>query len=173
MCEMYSAEDFVVNENGFFGEKLKVVGYPNNKGLLGYINPQIYVMGISHKTKYPEAAWKFVRSFLIEDYQKDLNTYIPASMKAYEYQSEKRLKKEKVQGWFMYDYVDLRPLTRDDIDRFKAVIMGSGGNSYYDEVITQIINEEAQAYYAGEKTAEEVAKIIQSRVSIHLKEKSK
>ncbi len=173
MCEMHSAEDFVVSENGFFGEDLKVVGYPNNKGLLGYINPQIYVMGISHKTKYPEAAWEFVRSFLQEDYQKDLNTYIPASMKAYEYQSEKRLRKEKVQGWFMYDYVDLRPLTRDDIDRFKAVIIGSVGNSYYDEVITQIINEEAQAYYAGEKTAEDVAKIIQSRVSIHLKEKTK
>ena len=39
-----------------------------------------------------------------------------------------------------------------------------------ENTIVNIIEEEAGAYYAGQKTAEEVADIIQSRVSIYLSE---
>ncbi len=39
-----------------------------------------------------------------------------------------------------------------------------------DDKVTEIIEEEAGAYYEGQKTAEEVADIIQSRVSIYLSE---
>ena len=36
--------------------------------------------------------------------------------------------------------------------------------------ITNIINEEAAAYFSGQKSAEDVAKIIQSRMQVYLSE---
>ena len=47
-----------------------------------------------------------------------------------------------------------------------SVLLGS------DDTVTQIITEEAQAYFEGQKTAQEVAGIIQSRVQIYVDENS-
>ncbi len=43
---------------------------------------------------------------------------------------------------------------------------------YRDDTIPDIILEEADAFFAGDKTAEETASILQSRVSIYLAEQS-
>ena len=73
--------------------------------------------------------------------------------------------------WFyMYDTVTVEPIDQNDVDKVRDVILSSGGNSYYDENIIRIIEEEAEPYFEGTKTAEEAAKMIQSRVSIYLKE---
>ena len=43
-------------------------------------------------------------------------------------------------------------------------------SSYYDASVENIINEEAAAYFAGQKGAEETADIIQSRVKVYISE---
>ncbi len=42
--------------------------------------------------------------------------------------------------------------------------------SRYDEQINKIINEEASAFFEGQKSSKEVAEIIQNRVSNYLAE---
>ena len=61
--------------------------------------------------------------------------------------------------------------TREEVDLTLALIETAKPVSLTDanEVIS-IINEEAQGYYQGQKTAPEVAKIIQSRVWIYVNE---
>ena len=40
----------------------------------------------------------------------------------------------------------------------------------YDDALNQIINEEAAAFFAGQKSAKDVAGIIQSRAQIYVNE---
>ena len=41
---------------------------------------------------------------------------------------------------------------------------------YYDETIVNIISEESSMYFSGDQSAEDTAKLIQSRVSLYLQE---
>ena len=40
----------------------------------------------------------------------------------------------------------------------------------YDESIISIVTEQAAAYFSGQKSAQEVAKLIQSKASIYINE---
>jgi hypothetical protein len=66
----------------------------------------------------------------------------------------------------------LDPLTQAQLDEFKDYINGAAISGNYDSDIMNIITEEASAYFAGDKSAEEVTKLIQNRVSIYLGETS-
>ena len=50
------------------------------------------------------------------------------------------------------------------------MIESGRGASAADMTILQIIDEEAAAYFTGQKTAAEVAKVIQSRVRLYVDE---
>ena len=59
---------------------------------------------------------------------------------------------------------------KEDVDAVRKLVERvSGGYEMYRDVLA-IINEDISYYFAGQKSAEEVAKIIQSRVSLWLQE---
>ena len=60
---------------------------------------------------------------------------------------------------------------REDYERLFAVIDATEVLYYPDDMVSNIVFEETQAYLAGEKTAEEAERIIQSRVSLYLSER--
>jgi len=57
-----------------------------------------------------------------------------------------------------------------DIDEVMRILENAHARMMIDENISRIINEETGAFYAGQKTAEETADIIQSRVSVYIRE---
>jgi ABC-type glycerol-3-phosphate transport system substrate-binding protein len=61
-------------------------------------------------------------------------------------------------------------LTEEDIARVRDAIEGASILAISDNTARNIVNEELGAFYAGAKTAEETAKIIQSRVSLYVSE---
>jgi hypothetical protein len=66
--------------------------------------------------------------------------------------------------------VDYYAPTQADIDELMTIINGTTKVLKYDTNITDIINDESKAYFDGEKSAEETAKLVQSRVSIYVNE---
>lgn len=66
--------------------------------------------------------------------------------------------------------IQLRDVTQDDIDKINNLIDTISGSQYYDDKVSTIISEETGAYFAGEKTAEQVAELINNRVSIYVNE---
>ena len=66
--------------------------------------------------------------------------------------------------------IKLDPLNDAQIQEFKDLILSINQISYYDTDIDNIITEEVSAYLAGQKSAQEVASIIQSRVQIYINE---
>jgi len=62
-------------------------------------------------------------------------------------------------------------MTREEADKFIAFVKGvTRRQAPYDHEIIDIIVEEAEIYFAGEKSVEETSKIIQSRAFIYVTE---
>ena len=65
----------------------------------------------------------------------------------------------------------LRDVTQADIDRVLSLIDGASAMPDIDQKAAEMIMEEVQVYFAGDKSLDETVKIIQSRVGIYLAEK--
>ena len=66
--------------------------------------------------------------------------------------------------------VELTPLTQEERDYVVGFIESLTEHVEYDEEILNIITEEAAAYFGNQKSVDDVAKIIQSRISIYVNE---
>ena len=66
--------------------------------------------------------------------------------------------------------VKLPNLTQEQVDDYISFVESVNKPNYYNEAIQNIISEEAAAFYEGQKSAEDVANIIQSRVQIYVNE---
>lgn len=163
-------------ENGF-----AMLGYPQASGngaLLGIDGG----LAISASSKHQEGAWEFIKSILSEDVQEDVWSF-PITISAFDEMMAEAMEKsyymegdEKVYydetGYIGDTEYPLEPLDQEQVDDFKAFINGASTSGNYDEDIMKIVNEEAGAYFAGDKTADEVADLIQNRVTIYLGETS-
>lgn len=69
-------------------------------------------------------------------------------------------------GW-EYTY---HACTDEEIDQVKELLEAAKPVKDSDNLVMAIIEEEVQAFYAGQKSAEDVAKIIQSRVQLYVDE---
>ena len=74
-------------------------------------------------------------------------------------------------GWDDF-YVEYYGSTQEEIDELQALIESARPGDTTDEEISNIINEEADAYFKGQKSVDEVADIIQRRVKIYISENS-
>lgn len=141
------------------------------------------IMGINAKCKNKEAAWDFIASCFTEDfYEEDI--YSMASVesildKQIEASKEKPYwideKGEKVyyddSVWLENGEVIIPPIPDDYAKNLKEFATHAMGVSCYDAEISKIIDEECQPFFTGQKSAQEVASIIQSRVQIYVNER--
>ena len=179
--DSYSMKEFYnIYNNKDFG--LLNIGYPTDEGS----GVQVSVSGglaISAKSKYTDAAWDFMKTLLTDDFQADqwnfpvtksaLDKALAESMEKDFYTDENGEKVYYDQSTYIGDTeYTLEPLTQEQVDDFKAMIDGASVAGNYDSDIMDIINEEAEAYFSGDKTADDVAALIQNRVSIYLGETS-
>ncbi len=64
------------------------------------------------------------------------------------------------------------PATQAEMDEIAAYIEGVTVCDYYNEAIWRIVREEAEMYFAGDRTAEETAAAIQGRAELYLSEQN-
>ena len=60
--------------------------------------------------------------------------------------------------------------TQEQVDRIVSFVESVNKRGYYNEAISNIISEEAGAYFSGQKSARDVAGVIQSRVQVYVNE---
>lgn len=160
--------DYVFSTD-IYGREYQIYGYPTADGQVYQVfssdSLAIYA-GSTHK----EGAWQFVESLLQEEnqvYHAMTNPGIPIRRSVLE-----RMKEEE--GWTEMAYrVGDELLTTSEAE-FQIVenIIANGifVPENVNEDIWSIIEEETAAYFAGDKSAEEVAHITQSRVGLMLAE---
>lgn len=172
--ELYS---IYTPENGF-----SMVGYPQSEGN-GMTLSVSSILAISSKSSHQEGAWEFIKTTLSDKVQESRWDF-PVTVSAFDSLMEEAMKPsyyidadgnevECEEYGFIGDteYV-LEPVTQEQMDDFKDMINNSTSCGGYDEDITEIISEEAAAFFAGDKSADEVAALIQNRVTIYLGETS-
>lgn len=183
---MYNLRYFRRNVYSSFQEDTTAVGFPNDSGIGSIINAN-YSYAISKKAASIDGAWEFVKTFISEEAQMPGGTYswgLPILKKALEAYAAEMTQKpyyynengEKVEYddevWMNGTSFVVEPATEEEAQKwlnFALSVNTRGNNAFYDSM--EIISEEAAAYFSGQKTVEEVAGIIQSRMGIFISEK--
>lgn len=172
--------EYNMTEKGTFGEDITFIGFPaeNKNGSAIECNIRF---AMSSKSENKEGAWEFLRYFLSYEYQKGSYGF-PTNLKLYE-----ELKQEAMQRPYYYDendqkveydasyYLDgvdipIPPMTEEEVQEVEDFLFSLNQVTVYDDDLMNIITEEAEAYFEGQKSAKEVAAIIQSRAQIYVNE---
>lgn len=182
---------------GVFGGDVSCVGYPREDGGVGSAFVQgDTCLSISSACKDKDAAWSLVRQLLLpvtddeENYygggqfyvnKKDFDKSMADAMTP-RYQEDENGNQvldengnpiEITMGsWWITDDVEIqiKTPTQADYDSLMALYNAVDSMSYQDEKVFEIINDEAAAYFAGDKGLDDCAAQIQSRVKIYINE---
>lgn len=173
-----------------FGEEVTPVGFPNNQGQCSSITA-ISSFAIAEKSENKQKAWDFVKQFILpeqqmpkedESYRYGLPVYKEALVKLADQMTERPFYTDSQTEEKVYydntvminnEEVTIEPATKEEADRwlnfiFKVDKKTSSGT----QELIKIVSEEAAAYFSGQKTVDDVAQIIQSRMSIYISENS-
>ncbi|WP_026497442.1 ABC transporter substrate-binding protein [Butyrivibrio sp. WCD2001] len=178
---LYAFSDYNYEAKGTFGKPIKTVGFPSDNGSGSALYPNLQLT-MSSSSKVKDGCWEFMRYFLSDEYQKTIDGAWPVSMTKMDELSEKAKKKptyidengkevEYDDTWYVGDTeVIVDPMTDDEVNEVMNFLNSIDQVGNANEAVTSIIFEEAAAYFSGQKTAAEVADIIQSRVQIYVNE---
>jgi hypothetical protein len=189
LIELVSIKDFrhiVSLEKMEFGEPVTFLGFSNNSGGSGILLQPLYETAIMAEAKNPEGAWEFVKGFFSYGRYKLKNWGYPPLGIFPVLMSELNIAAEKVTMppnglWYgesiprmdWLDDVDLSNQpdnTAADNEKMFALFESIDGVYRENTAIINIISEETASYFAGSKSAEETAKIIQNRATTYLEE---
>jgi hypothetical protein len=178
---------FYMMARGQFMEPATCIGYPTEDGspgnILTFTNG---TYGISSQSQCKEGAWAFLEyaltyqdrsipgfSILKSDFEATANRSLLPDGQIDENGQKVYWPSHAIydNGYNVYS-LDCPKPTRTDIDSLRALIDSATYRSRMNNVILSIIEEEAAPYFAGQKTADEVTKIIQSRATIYVSENS-
>ena len=182
-----------------FGEEVSYIGFPVPDGIGSAISPTTE-LAISAKTKGMDIAWEFIKFLISEEYQKETSYAFSINRKVTEDMAKEALEEAdkrrqqlaqqeengmNVNGVMLpavpegtdqssQDKLDSlyreRLLTKEDADALMALVKSVNSVARSNPEIQKIITEEAAAYFSGQKTAQEVAKTIQSKAFLYVSE---
>ena len=172
--------------NAMFEDDISFIGYPSEKsaGASASMNMDLAIYA---KSKNADGAWEFLKTFLTKDYICKNNSYyyggFPLRKDALEYQIKRYSATEKYtdeygneidpyQSSWGYDDLDVEigPLSEDQVKKLRDVIASVDHLYVYNDDVMTIIADETGAYFSGQKSAKEVADIVQNRVSNYVNE---
>lgn len=171
----YSVSDFYSIhslEYYAFGEPVTFIGFPGVAGNGSVIMRETEYAIISNSAN-KEGAWELLKYFLSEEYQDSIalkRESFPIRLSSLELAAEEAQKGYYDSG--VGEYIE--PVggvnTDEDNQRVYDLLGSATGSMDFDSRIYEIITVEADAYFAGQKSAKEAAEVIQSRVQNYIDE---
>ena len=136
------------------------------------------LIGISSSTRNKEAAMDFVFFLLRDDVQSNRGFNFPVLQKNLEamitYWANAYMGLQvKVLNAFYEDMrikIEGQPYSDETVERLYDLLSRTTILSKYDDALAQLILRECQTYFAGQTTAEETVKRIQSKAQIYISE---
>ncbi|SFU37208.1 ABC transporter substrate-binding protein [Butyrivibrio sp. M55] len=171
-----SFEEYGRTKNLTFKEDFEFVGFPNNDGEnLAAIYPSTFA--VNSKTEHKDVIYDLIKSILTAE-KDSFYGFSPVKAKFEEQFAEAT--KEKSEDDYNSTWWDqvtgkevkAKPLTQEEAQLVKDYILGIKSLECYDEEVSKIVEEETATFYSGQKTAEQVAEVIQNRVTTYLNENS-
>ncbi len=179
-----------------FGGKATCVGYPTADGQPGHGMDIGKAFAITEKCEEKDAAWKFICEYIdrygsygiplniskYNDLVKDAMTPEYQVDENGEFVLDENGNKIEIPkgGMIAYDIDSTKvpglpsggiyAMTQEEADALYELLSTPTSISSYQNEINDIALQGAEAYFAGQKTAEEVANLTQSRVSLYVNE---
>lgn len=180
-----SFADYKTAKVGNFGEDITLVGTPSANGQGGTLQSS-YNFAILNDSGCKDAAWDFIKDFFNtrdEDEENNNYSYTLSVIKdEFEKQADESMNRpyyydedhNKVEydntTYINNEEVKIDPLTQEERDYVESYITSITALADYDNDVMTICTEESDAYFNGEKSAEDAAKMIQNRASILISE---
>ena len=123
--------------------------------------------GILASSPNREGAWRFLRCLMRSRGRNDFYNGIPANRAVFEQIVEHMLERQRPADGQKFSYPSF---TEADAAELRRVVYGTDRMVRTDEALLRIIRSEAEAYYAGERTAEEAAAQTQRRAALYVAE---
>lgn len=163
-----SVSDYQSSIDQFAGAAVSWVGFPSEDGGRAVLYDRMPI-GITESCHNKEGAWKFVSSLLGDKFQRYHVKFVFPIRLSILQESFQEAMKEKDPEMFLGGEPP-RPVTQEEIDALFEGIRSARSNRIFDFNIWNIIAEDAEPYFEGSKTIEEVMDLIQGRVSIYVSE---
>ncbi len=172
-----------------FGEEVSFIGYPTRDGSYGSSFGVGSTVAMTSACKDKEGAWEFLRMFLLEqpefkssvDY---FNTSFPVNRKGFEYLWEMSSTPEYLpdgteipkfsEGGYGYDgseVLDYLASPQRHYDQVMEIYNATNSITWDDDDLWNIVSEQAQVYFAGDRSLDETAKMIQNRAELYVSER--
>jgi len=162
-----------------FDDDLSFIGYPTKSGpgtSLSFRGSQI---AINAKSEYQAEAWDFVKFYLKNGYSNNGFPVLTAHLEEVMEEAKFRKSTETVEGIFdiasgIYSdedfFREIFEAEQKHIDAVYELINRAKNRFEYNVVILNIINEEASAFFSGQKDLDTTVDVIQNRVQLYLHE---
>ncbi len=170
-----------------------LIGFPTAEGVGNLFEVSQGAYAITRDCKDSQLAWEFIRSLLSKDGQLDTNSYgFPTNRAAFEKRLDEAMtpqyekdadgnykldengeRIERSLGGFGFDdgtMFQYYAVTQPMADKLMEAINNTTRTTSANEEILKIVTEQAEAFFAGDKSAEEAAKLIQSKANIYVNE---
>lgn len=166
-------------ENKLYGEAVDFIGYPTAETsgtAVGFRGSQL---AINKKSSNPDKAWSFIKYYLLNGSEEGGFPVVKEQFEEKLLQDMEKYYESTTEGTFemprkaFFDgdvHLYVYEASPEDVAAVKELVKRAEGKFHYHVEIQKIINEEAASYLAGQKSAKEVAALIQNRVSLYLKE---
>lgn len=192
---IYDLDELCFNEQ-IFGGEATYIGYPTSEGVgnLLYANDGV---AMSSRCADKEAAWQFLRQFLTAEYEAEEYGGLPLNRACMDERIARAMEVEyerdengnykldpdtgeriplpkggmgmSMGGDAMMEFT-LWPMTERQRDELLSLIENSTRFVDMDTHIYGIVREEAESYFAGQRSVEETARLIQSKVKLYVNE---
>lgn len=178
---LYGFSDFGYRRTYLQGKDYTFVGFPCSSEN-GHIINLTGQMAVSAKSSSSDGVWEFMKTMLGEDFQTNNVWSFPVNQAALEKQMAEAMERPHYtdeNGEIVYydnimyvndQEVIIDPLTQEDVDKIMNVINNVSGVYTSNETVSSIISEEAASFFDGQKTAQDVANLIQNRVQTYIME---
>ena len=168
-----------------YGDFAEFAGHPNQSGKLYYRMEPCEILGMNSASKVKDGVWAFMEYLLSRENQNQIPSSIPIHKESFETwlspeEIVSRTERNKKSQPGNYIYMNLFSFEKSEklpemTDTDKEFLRNMVANLYWNDTvngkdISNIIFEEAGAFFAGDKTAKEAAEIIQNRVALLLNE---
>lgn len=175
-----SVEDYRL-ESELYGEKVQCIGYPTTEGTGSSIQLLGSTLAVNAKAAHPEEAWEFLRYYLLQGYhgsgfpvvKEQFDRMLAESMEELIAESEDgsgTVMKIYYSEWQNDVSITVPHADQADVDAVRELVDSAEGRFKYYNAIQAIIDEEAESYFQGQKTVEDVVKLIQNKVQLYLDE---
>ncbi|SMF14680.1 ABC transporter substrate-binding protein [Paenibacillus barengoltzii] len=141
---------------------------PAQSGTMRIIPTSLF--GIRAKSQVPEEAWKLIRFLLSEEAQKLPEREGFSLLSSINSQQLDDIKQQIADGSYKLPDGAAVKAADEEFDRFRQMLDAVDQYSPLEAKVISIVGEESLAFFSGQKSAEEAAKLIQNRVTTFLNE---